>query len=320
MITAYSITFALAIILFIGYFFIVYKKQKDVWLLILYICVCLVNLGYLLLSVSKNVEFALWANKIAYLGQIFVIMCMFMVIVKLCGFKYKKRLPIILVSIGTIVFAIILTTGYLPWYYKSVSIIQEHGATKLIKEYGVLHIFYLIYVITYFALMLATIIHSLIKKKKGSHKHAGLLIAVVFGNIGMWIIEKFIPINFEFLAVSYIMSELVLLFFYMTMQDYVPKDTVAQSAVEEKAKTVVIVDSASRAERLRLVLSYLPENITLTAKEVEVLEILLSGKNRKEIAEELNLSDNTIKTHIAHIYKKFGVSSKEELMSYANNK
>ena len=62
----------------------------------------------------------------------------------------------------------------------------------------------------------------------------------------------------------------------------------------------------------------MPEEKSLTAKEIEVLEILLDGKNRKEIAEELNLSANTIKTHIAHIYKKFDVSSKEELITIAD--
>ena len=322
MIIAYSITFALAVLLFVGYFFVVYRKQKDTWLLSLYICVCLVNLGYLLLSVSRNVEFALWANKIAYLGQIFVIMCMFMVIVKLCGFKYKKILPIILIAIGAIVFALILTTGYLPWYYESVDIIQESGGTILVKEYGQLHILYLIYVVLYFTAMIVTIVYSILKKKKGSHKHASLLIAVVFGNIGIWIVEKFIPFNFEFLAVSYIMSEMVFLFFYLTMQDYVHKDAVVPEktpvVVEEKATTVVLVDTLSRAEKLKSALLYLPEEKSLTAKEIEVLEILLDGKNRKEIAEELNLSANTIKTHIAHIYKKFDVSSKEELITIAD--
>ena len=35
----------------------------------------------------------------------------------------------------------------------------------------------------------------------------------------------------------------------------------------------------------------------LTAKEREVLEIVLDGKSRKEIAAELHLSENTVKTH-----------------------
>ena len=82
MILAYSIMVIVSILLAFGYFVIVQKKDK--WLIVLYVAVCLVNLGYLLLSISSNINFALFANKLAYLGQIFVITSMFMIIIKQC--------------------------------------------------------------------------------------------------------------------------------------------------------------------------------------------------------------------------------------------
>ena len=51
--------------------------------------------------------------------------------------------------IGGVMFLIVCTSGYLPWYYKNVSIEYVDGATKLIKEYGPLHIVYLIYIYWY---------------------------------------------------------------------------------------------------------------------------------------------------------------------------
>ncbi|MBP3422707.1 MAG: hypothetical protein J6K86_02970 [Clostridia bacterium] len=308
---AYGIILAVAIVLFVLYCTLIRKKEK--WLLVLYACVCVVDLGYLLLSLSKTVEFALFANKVAYLGQIFLLISMYLTIAKLCGFKYTNKLPIALFSIGAIVFATVCTTGYLPWYYKEVTLEYADGAAKLVKKYGPLHIVYLIYVLAYVVLMIATIIWSMYTKKVSSRKHAGLLTAAVLCNIAMWIIEKFVTWNFEFLSVSYILSLGMLFFLYWMMQDYVHVQDVPAPIVEEKS-TVVIVNSIPTAEKIKILLSRLSDDMTLTVKELEVTEKLLEGKTRKEIADELNISENTVKTHLKHIYEKLNISNKQELL------
>ena len=72
------------------YFTFVRKKQDEPWLLVLCICVSVVNLGYTLIAFSETVHFALLANKICYLGQVMMPLCMFMMISKLCGYRYSK--------------------------------------------------------------------------------------------------------------------------------------------------------------------------------------------------------------------------------------
>ncbi|MFZ4607995.1 MAG: response regulator transcription factor [Caulobacter sp.] len=42
----------------------------------------------------------------------------------------------------------------------------------------------------------------------------------------------------------------------------------------------------------------------ITRREHEVLGLLASGRSNKEIARQLNLSPNTVKTHIARLYEK----------------
>lgn len=53
----------------------------------------------------------------------------------------------------------------------------------------------------------------------------------------------------------------------------------------------------------------------LTARESEILEYLSRGKSVPAIASEVFLSVNTVRTHIAHIYQKFDVHSRDELVS-----
>ena len=55
----------------------------------------------------------------------------------------------------------------------------------------------------------------------------------------------------------------------------------------------------------------------LSKREREVLELIVSGKDYKAIAERLFVSNNTIRTHIANIYEKLHVSSKTEVVTMA---
>lgn len=308
---AYGIVFAISLLLPVGYHLCVRKKQKEVWLLTLYLCACVTNLGYLLLSLSKTVEFALAANKIAYFGQVFIIMCMFMIISKLCGFSCDKWVICTLAGTAAVMFAMVLTTGHLDWYYKSVELIQVDGAAKLIKEYGVLHPVYLIYVLAYFAAMLVVVGISLKRNKGTAHKLAGLMLTVVLGNLGVWLVEKLITCNFEFLSVSYLMSEFVFFFVYWLLQDYVHVSSIP--APKEEKQTVIFVDSVQKKDKVQEILAQLPEGTVLSPRQLDVLEGILERKSRKEIAADLCLSENTVKMHTSSLYKALGVTGREEI-------
>ncbi|MBQ7326778.1 MAG: hypothetical protein IJW93_04815 [Clostridia bacterium] len=310
MTAVYCVIFAISLIIPVGYFLIA-KNRRDIWLFLLDIGICVVNLGYLILSASKTVELALFANKLAYFGQVVVIMSMFLIIARLCGIKRTKALYAILISIGAVIYSLVLTTGHLDWYYKSVSIEFVDGATRLVKEYGRLHPLYLVYVLGYFVAMLTVIFYSLAKNRVGSHKLAGLMLSVVLCNIGMWIVEKLVPLNFEFLSVSYLMSGLILFIIHWMLQDYVHVDQVPTPT--EERQRVILVSSADRADRVEQIISKLPEGTSLSPRQLDILEGILDGKTRKEIAFDLHLSENTVKMHTSALYKAIGVSHRDEI-------
>jgi DNA-binding CsgD family transcriptional regulator len=45
----------------------------------------------------------------------------------------------------------------------------------------------------------------------------------------------------------------------------------------------------------------------ISGRELEVLELLAAGQSNKEIANRLQVSPNTIKTHVANLFDKLGV-------------
>ena len=55
----------------------------------------------------------------------------------------------------------------------------------------------------------------------------------------------------------------------------------------------------------------------LTAREVEVLRLVASGKTNLEIAEELVIAEGTARRHVANIYEKIGAANRVEAATYA---
>jgi DNA-binding CsgD family transcriptional regulator len=55
----------------------------------------------------------------------------------------------------------------------------------------------------------------------------------------------------------------------------------------------------------------------LSARERQVLQLLARGLSNKQLARELSLSENTIKTHLANLYAKLQVSRRTEALAAA---
>ena len=55
----------------------------------------------------------------------------------------------------------------------------------------------------------------------------------------------------------------------------------------------------------------------LTDREIEVLRVMATGAKNTEIADQLNLSPHTIKTHIYNIFKKINASNRLQAVNWA---
>jgi two-component system nitrate/nitrite response regulator NarL len=55
----------------------------------------------------------------------------------------------------------------------------------------------------------------------------------------------------------------------------------------------------------------------LTPREIEIARAVVAGYTNKEIAQQTSISENTVKSHLLHIFTKLGASNRVELALFA---
>jgi DNA-binding NarL/FixJ family response regulator len=60
------------------------------------------------------------------------------------------------------------------------------------------------------------------------------------------------------------------------------------------------------------------KDVQITKKEAEVLEYVCTGDTNKKIAQKLCISEQTVKSHCNHLFKKFGVENRVKLVLSAS--
>ncbi|MBQ3007785.1 MAG: hypothetical protein IJD78_09520 [Clostridia bacterium] len=314
--TVYGIAFCVSLLMIGVYYFV--DRKHDKWLGHLFASVAVCDMGYFLLSLSDTLNAALWANRIAYLGNVFLPFSLLMMIMTLSRFTYPEWLPKALVAVNTIMFLIAASGGFLPIYYKEVSLGFDNGYPILIKEYGPLHPVYKVFLFAYFVAMVAVIAHTAIKKTVVSSKHTVFLAFVVIGNIAIWLVENMIHSSFEFLSISYIVTEGMILLLYSILQDYGITDMSKEivTVTEQHTESVETIKAFSDEQIERIMKNWSAID-TLSQREKEVLCFLLENKKRKVIAETLFVTESTIKKHTAAIYRKLETTNRTELFEKA---
>lgn len=314
--TVYGLAMAVSLLMIGVYYYV--DRKHDKYLLLLFVSVAVSDFGYFLLSLSKTLDAALWSNRIAYLGNVFLPFSLLMMIMTLSRFTYPKWLPKALVAVNTVMLLIAASGGWFPIYYKNVSLDFVNGLPVLIKEYGPLHAVYKVFLFAYFSAMVAVIAYTAVKKTVVSSKHTVFLAFVIIGNIAIWLVENMIHSSFEFLSISYILTEGMILFLYSILQDYGLKDTPqnVDAITEQHIETVEIIKAFSD-EQIDSIMKNWSAVDTLSQREKEVLRFLLENKKRKVIAETLFVTESTIKKHTAAIYRKLEIANRTELFEKA---
>lgn len=307
----------LSVLLLLAY--LLWEKKKERNFLFLISCVAIVNCGYFLLASSGSLLMAKIANGISYFGAAYSVLAMLFIIYDVCQVRKLNWLKGIFLTVSTAAFLLAASGEWLGLYYRSMDIINVGGMTKLVKEYGTLHGLYAVYLYSYILIMIATICYSWKKKRLVSGKFAMLLMVSVLLNVGVWAVEQCFQEDFEFLSVSYIVTEVSLLLLYGVLRDY---------GIVQAGGALVSVQMLTQLNTRQITPSTLPPNMesmfrnfaekvqTLTAAERRILQYYIEGHDTADIPDLAFISIHTVKKHNRSIYQKLEVASRDELMLY----
>jgi DNA-binding NarL/FixJ family response regulator len=99
------------------------------------------------------------------------------------------------------------------------------------------------------------------------------------------------------------------------LKDAAPEDITAAIRAAAAGETALAPSVATR-----LFARMQQPHSALSARELEVLSLVASGHSNTAIARQLHLSETTVKSHLAHIYPKLGVSSRTAAVAEARER
>ena len=237
----YEILFGLSIILTIIYLAI-WHKHFDVHITLIFAFIPVANLGYSILAHSRNLDTALTAVKVTYIGGCFLALFICQSIFSLCHINLKRWMSVGLTLLSMLSFSFVLTIGNTPYFYKTVSFDIEKGVGRLVKTYGFAHT--LTYVIITFFIVISFIamIYSLIKKNDVSNKTIVLLMFPAAVSFLSYFIGKFLPSGIEAMPLSYVFAQVIYLIIVHRLCLYDVTDLAVETLVNKGDTGFVSID------------------------------------------------------------------------------
>ncbi len=168
-------------------------------------------MGYFMLSLSKNLEEALLAQKIIYIGGCFLLMMVMFYVAEMCHVPFPRWIKAVFAGINGVFYACILTIGYLPVFYKSVTLTLVNGNVILDKNYAPMHTAFYVVKIIEFAVSFFLLAYALRNKPQASSKSIKLLFLSETVSFFSFFVGKILLSSIEFLPYAYLFDEIVYL-------------------------------------------------------------------------------------------------------------
>ena len=210
MVAYYEILFGLSVLLTLIYIAI-WHKHFDVHISLIFAFIPIVNLAYAMLAHSRNLDTALAAVKISYIGGCFLTLFITQSIFGLCHINLKRWMSALMTLLCLGSFSFVLSIGNSPIFYKTVSFDVYKGTGKLTKTYGWSHTLTLVVISLFVIINTIALVYSLVKKKDVSNKTSILLIFPMSISFLSYFLGKILPDGIDAMPLSYVFAQVIYL-------------------------------------------------------------------------------------------------------------
>ncbi len=228
----YDALFILSAALSCVYVFL-WHKHFNVNLSLMFVLIPIANLGYVSLARAHNLEEAIQATQLIYLGGCFLILFITFFIFNMCKVRLPKWLSTGMVCAGTLVYLFILSIGDGPLFYKKVTATKEHGMIILHKTYGPIHSVFYILLAIYFGLAFFVILYSFFRKKQVSRRIIWLLFIPEVVTVLFFFGSRAVSKQFELTPVGYVFAQIM----YLVIANYLCLYDIEDTAIDSLMET-----------------------------------------------------------------------------------
>ena len=215
----YLVAFFISLIALIIYYEISSNKLNKNYLM-LFLTTVISNFGYSMLVYAKTLEAAMIGNLLSYIGSIFTIMFMLVIVVEMCN-KTFYLIP----RIGLFIYALVIsffvaTTKEFNLFFSQPYLDKLYGLTIIRYTPGPAMIFYIIYLAAINLSAMIMVIHSVFSKKKVSRKTLQILLCMLIIGTLTYIIPLSLGAKINFMPYTYILMDAFFLFFSFRANTY----------------------------------------------------------------------------------------------------
>ncbi len=206
----YSALFLMSLVLTLIYAY-GWNKHYDINLTLTFVLMPVTIYGYVIMNSAETLHAALNGKKLTYIGGCYLILFIMLTVFRLCNVKISKAVTTILLTLSTLVYLSVMTEGYLPIFYKSVSLEERGGELYLAWENAFMHSVFYVMMFSYFFASFAVIIYSYKNSNETSNKTIILLFLTEFFPLFAFIGGRAITRNIEFAPLAYLLCQILYL-------------------------------------------------------------------------------------------------------------
>ncbi len=241
--------FVTAIVSVINLVFLVYtyeNKKANYYFMLSMIIMALSNCGYLAMALSTELNEAILANKIGYLGGCFIPLITLFLICTICNYYIPVWLRCILYALSFSVYFMVLTIGYSDWYYRDISLGKLGNATVLQHSYGPGHTVFYIILYGYLLMEIILLVYHFIKKNAVSRNKLWSLSIMVILNIVLFIMGRMIHPDLEIMPLLYVFDGWIFLYLQGKNMMYNLEDSIAGTIRKQEVYGYIMFDKKLR--------------------------------------------------------------------------
>ncbi|MBO4637972.1 MAG: hypothetical protein J5685_12625, partial [Clostridiales bacterium] len=185
------------------------RRGSNTLEILISVCVMLSNIGYFLLSCSRNLQEAVISNSLTYLGGVFLPLLIVYVLIDCSDSKIPMWFSITILLINIVIFLSTMVTDRFPVFYSSLEFIKG-APSPLVKTPGT--IYYIRYIVLAVEVGLAAFftILTYLGKRSASFRIMMIYSGSLLGVLLVYLARHIFSMKYDLIPFFYLVCTLVL--------------------------------------------------------------------------------------------------------------